>query len=73
MYIYNTNNKDYHRYVHNLDIYESKPSMVGLSSIKQIGNNTHFRKELKDVRTEGSSYSADYEYLNDEFSDIGYW
>jgi hypothetical protein len=49
---YNTrNNNDYHRSVHNLELYTSKPSVTGcifynklLNSIKQIDNKNVYKK-----------------------------
>jgi hypothetical protein len=43
-----------HKYVHNLQLYKSKPTVAGCifynklpNSIKQIGYNNQFKKELK--------------------------
>jgi hypothetical protein len=45
------NNKDYHKYVHNLELYNSKPSVSGcifynklLNNIKQIQNKNKFTR-----------------------------
>jgi hypothetical protein len=47
----NTRNNNYHRYVHHLELsvagsifYNKLPN-----TIKQTGNNTHFKEELKDL------------------------
>jgi hypothetical protein len=76
---YNTrNNNDYHSYVHNLELYSSKPAVAGCifynelpNNIQQIYNNNQFRKELEDLLIKGCYYSID-EYLNEEFCNIGY-
>jgi hypothetical protein len=54
VHTYNTRNNDYHRYAHNLELYNSKPSVADCifynklpNNIKQAGNNAHFKKELK--------------------------
>jgi hypothetical protein len=54
VHTYNTrNNKDYYKYVHNLELYNSKPSVAGcifynkLPNIKQIENKNQFTRELK--------------------------
>jgi hypothetical protein len=52
---YNTrNNKDYHKYVYNLELYNSKPSVAGCifynklpDNIKEIENIKQFTRELK--------------------------
>jgi hypothetical protein len=48
------NNNDYHIYGHNLELYNSKPSVAGCifynklpNNIKQIENNNQFARELK--------------------------
>jgi hypothetical protein len=48
------NNKDYLNYGHNLELYNSKPSVAGCSfysklpnNIKQIDHNNQFARELK--------------------------
>jgi hypothetical protein len=75
---YNTrNNKDYHKYAHNLELYESKPSVTGcifynkLPNIKQIENKNQFTRELKKLLIKGCYYSTE-DYFNEEFSNIGY-
>jgi hypothetical protein len=47
-------------YVHNLELYNSKPSLAGCifynklpNNMKQIGNNNQFKKELKDLLIKG--------------------
>jgi hypothetical protein len=47
-------NKDYHKYGHNLELYNCKPSVAGCifynklsNNIKQITNNNQFARELK--------------------------
>jgi hypothetical protein len=71
-------NKDYHRHGHNLELYNSKPSVAGCifynklpNNIKQITNNNQFARELKKLQIKGCYYSIQ-EYLNEEFSVIGY-
>jgi N-acetylneuraminic acid mutarotase len=60
VYIYNTRNNDYHKYVHNLVIFNSKPAAADCifhnklpSNIKQIVNNNQFKKVLKDLHIKG--------------------
>jgi hypothetical protein len=78
VYTYNTINNDYHRYVHNLELYSSKPSAAGCcifynklpNNIKQIGsNNNQLKKELKDFLIKGSYYSTE-DYFNEELCNI---
>jgi hypothetical protein len=71
-------NKDYHKYVHHLELYNSKPSVAGCifykklpNNMKQIENNTQFARELKKLLIKGCYYSIQ-DYLNEEFSTIGY-
>jgi hypothetical protein len=54
------NNKDYHKYGHNLELYNSKPSVAGCilynklpNNIKQIENRNHFTRELKKLLIKG--------------------
>jgi hypothetical protein len=69
------NNKDYHIYGHNLEIYNSKPSVAGciyynkLPNIKQIENINQFRRKLE-LLIKGCYYTIDYP--NEDFSEIGY-
>jgi hypothetical protein len=76
VHTYNTRNNDYHRYVHNLELYNSKPSVAGcifyneLPNIKQIRNN-QFKKPLKDLLIKGCYHSTE-DYLNEHFCNIGY-
>jgi hypothetical protein len=71
---YNTrNNKDYHKYGHNLELYNNKPSVAACifynklpSNIKQIENKNHFERELKKLLIKGCYYSIE-DYLNEEF------
>jgi hypothetical protein len=72
------NNNDCHRYVHNLELYNNKPSIASctlyneLRNIKkQAGNNSQFQNELKYVLIKGCYYSTE-EYLNEEICNIGY-
>jgi hypothetical protein len=72
------NNKDYHKYGHNLELYNSKPSVAGCvfynklpNNIKQIENNNQFARELKKLLIKGCYYSIQ-DYLNEKFSAIGY-
>jgi hypothetical protein len=79
IHTYNTrNNKDYHKYEHNLELYNSKPSLAGCifynklpNNIKQIENNNQFARELKKLLIKGCYYSIQ-DYLNEEFSATGY-
>jgi hypothetical protein len=66
--------EDYHKYVH----YSSKPSVAGCifynklpNNIKQIENKNQFTRELKKLLIKGCYYSIE-DYLNEEFSNIGY-
>jgi hypothetical protein len=70
------NNEDYHKYMHNLELYNSKPSVALCifynnlyNNIKQIENQ--FARELKKLLIKGCYYSIQG-YLNEEFSIIGY-
>jgi hypothetical protein len=72
------NNKDYHKYGHNLELYNSKPSVAGCifynklpHNIKQIESNNQFARELKKLLIKGCYYSIQ-DYLKEEFSTIGY-
>jgi hypothetical protein len=72
------NNKDYHKYVHNLELYNSKPSVAGCifyeklpNNTKQIENYIQFTRELKKLLIKGCYYSIE-DYLNEEFSNNGY-
>jgi hypothetical protein len=54
------NNKDYHIYGHNLEIYNSKPSVAGCiyynkspNNIKQIENINQFKNKLKQLLIKG--------------------
>jgi hypothetical protein len=68
---YNTRNSVCHRYVHTLELYNSKPSVAGCifynklpNNIKQVGDN-YFKKKLKDLLIPGCCYSAeDYHKKN---------
>jgi hypothetical protein len=71
-------NEDYHKYVHNLELYNSKPSVTGYifynklpNNIKQIEHNNQFARELKQLLIKRCYYSIQ-DYLNEEFSTIGY-
>jgi hypothetical protein len=57
------NNKDYHKYGHNLELYNSQPSVAGCifysklpNNIKQIENNNQFARELKKLLIKGCYY-----------------
>jgi hypothetical protein len=72
------NNKDYYKYGHNLELYNSKPSVAGCifcnklpNNIKQIEKNNQFARELKKLLIKGCYYLIQ-DYLNNEFSTIGY-
>jgi hypothetical protein len=65
-------------YVHNLKLYNSKPSVAGCifhiklpNNRKKIGYYNQFKKELKGLLTKGCYYSTE-EYLNEKFCNIGY-
>jgi hypothetical protein len=73
-----TNNKDYHKYGHNLELYTSKPSADGCifynklpNNIKQVENGNQFAREFNNLPINGCYYSIQ-DYLNEEFSNIGY-
>jgi hypothetical protein len=64
--------------VHNLELYNSKPSVAGCifynklpNNIKQIENKNQFTWELKKLVIEGCYYLTE-DYLNEEFSNTGY-
>jgi hypothetical protein len=71
---YNTrNNNYYHKSVHNLELYTSKPSVAGFifynkleNNIKQIDIKNQFIRELKNLLVNGCYYSID-NYMNDTF------
>jgi hypothetical protein len=72
------NNKDSHIYGHNLEIYNSKPSVAGCiyynklpNNIKQIENINQFKKKLKELLIKRCYYSID-DYLNEDFLETGY-
>jgi hypothetical protein len=79
VHTFNTrNNKDYHKYVRNLELYNSKPSIAGCifynklpNNIKQIENKNWFKRELKKLLIKGCYYSIE-DYMNEKFSNIGY-
>jgi hypothetical protein len=58
VHTYNTRNNDYHKYIHNLELYNNKSSVAGcifynkLPNIKETGNN-QFEKELKGLLIKG--------------------
>jgi hypothetical protein len=67
-------NNDYHKYVHCMDLYNSKPSVAGCrfynklpKNIKQIEHKNQFTKELKKFLIKGCFYSID-DYLSQEIS-----
>jgi hypothetical protein len=71
------NNKDYHKYVHNLELYNIKPSVASCifynklpNTIKQTENKNQFTRELK-LFIKGCYYSIE-DCPNEEFSNIGY-
>ena len=80
IHTHNTRNtKDYHIYGHNLEIYNSKPSVAGCTyynklpnNIKEIENINQFKKKLKELLIKGCYYTID-DYLNEDFFEIGYW
>jgi hypothetical protein len=74
----NNNNNNYHKCGHNLELYNSKPSVASCifynklpNNIKQIENNNQFARELKKLLIKGCYYSIQ-DYLNEEFSTIAY-
>jgi hypothetical protein len=59
----NIRTQDYHKYGHNLELYNSKPSVAGCifcnklpNNIKQIENNNQFARELKKLLIKGCYY-----------------
>jgi hypothetical protein len=57
--------------MHNLELYNSKPSVAGCifynklpNNVKQIENNNHFARELKTLLIKGCYYSIQ-DYLNE--------
>jgi hypothetical protein len=72
-------NKDRHKYWHNLELHNIKPSVAGCifynklpNNIKQIQNNNQFSRELKKLLIKGRYYSLQ-DYLNEEFATTAYW
>jgi hypothetical protein len=72
------NNKNFHIYGYNLELYNSNPSVADCifynklpKNIKEIKNKNQFTRELKKLLTKRCYYSTD-DYLKDDFSDIGY-
>jgi hypothetical protein len=66
-------------YGHNLELYNREPSVAGCifynklyDNIKQIQNKIQFTRELKKLLIKGYYYTVE-DYLNEEFSNIGYW
>jgi hypothetical protein len=64
--------------VHNLENYNSKPSVSGCifynklpNNVKQIENKNQFIRELKKLLIKGCYYSI-VDYMNEEFSNIGH-
>jgi hypothetical protein len=62
----------------NSELRDTKPSVAGCifhnklhNNIKQIGNNSQFKKELKDIYIKGCHYSIK-DYLKEEFCNTGY-
>ncbi|PNF31582.1 hypothetical protein B7P43_G00791 [Cryptotermes secundus] len=78
VHTHNTRNKnDYHKWVHNLELYNSKPSVAGCifynklpNSIKQLDNKNQFIRELKNLLINRCYYSID-DYMNDKFCNAG--
>ena len=78
VHTHNTRNKnDYHKWVHNLELYNSKPSVAGCifynklpNSIKQLDNKNLFIRELKNLLINRCYYSID-DYMNDKFCNAG--
>jgi hypothetical protein len=77
LHAYDTrNNNDYHKYVHGMDLYNSKPLVAGCrfynklpKNIKQTDNKNQFARELKKFPIKGCFYSTD-DYLSQEFPSI---
>ena len=70
-------NTDYHIHGHNLEVYNSKPSVADCSycnklpnNIKQIENIDQFKKKLKELLIKLCYYTLE-DYLNEDFSKIG--
>jgi hypothetical protein len=74
LHAYNTRkNNDYKKYVHGMDLYNSKRSVAGCrfynklpKNIKQIDNKNQFTRELKKFLIKECFYSID-DYLSQEF------
>jgi hypothetical protein len=71
-------NKDYHKYVHILELCNNTPSVAGSIfynkfpiNLKQIENKNQFIRELKRLLIKGCYYSIEG-YINEEFSNIGH-
>jgi type IV secretory pathway VirB4 component len=69
---------DYHKYAHNLELYNSKPSVAGCifynklpNNIKQIENKKPVYKGIEKLLIKGCYYLTE-DHLNEEFSNIGY-
>jgi hypothetical protein len=67
---------DYNRYVHKLELCNSKPTIAGCKScnklptyIKQIRNNHLFERKWKELPIKGS-YCSMEEYMNNGFMQI---
>jgi hypothetical protein len=52
VHTYNTRNNEYHRYVYNLELYNSKPTVTGCIFYNKLPNN-QFEKEFKDLLIKG--------------------
>jgi hypothetical protein len=77
--VYNhlTSSSDYHHLPHNLEIYNSRPTIGGCklynklpAHIKLIRDDRLFKKKLKKLFLKGCYYSVE-EYINNDFSHNG--
>jgi hypothetical protein len=73
VHTHNTRNNDYHKWVHNLELYNSKPSVAGCifynklpNNLKQLDNKNQFIRDLKNLLTNGCYYSIE-DCVNDKF------
>jgi hypothetical protein len=71
LHAYDTrNNNDYHKYVHLMDLYNSKPSVAGCRFCNKLDNENHFTRDFIMFHITGCPYSID-DYLSQEFPNIG--
>jgi hypothetical protein len=51
IHTYNTQNNDYHKYVYNLEFYNSEPSVAGCIFYNKLPNNIKQRIKTRDAIT----------------------